>query len=120
MPNSYFNIELLLANISYLSGNNTLYEFGLNDSQFFFLESKEVHKESYPSLLLQEYNKAPFIIRQDNRFSSSETETVELPAFENIARANTAKTYKIKSGAYLSHFTTYFANNSINSFVETS
>lgn len=116
IPNLSFNIEFLLENISYLSTENILYEFGLNDNQFFFLESKQIHNKSYPSLSLDNFNKLPFVIWQDDNFFSNRIETIESPTFENIAYVNTNKTYKIAQGSYLSHLTTYLANNCINTF----
>lgn len=118
MPSLSFNIELLLENISYLSEDNTLYEFGLNYNQFFFLESKEVYKESYPSLSLQKIDKIPFIIWQDDKFYTNRSETIELPIFDNIACIDTGKTYKISKGAYLSHFSIFLANNKTNSYFD--
>ncbi|MDU1892357.1 MAG: hypothetical protein E6767_16855 [Dysgonomonas sp.] len=118
IPNLSFNIGLLLENISHLTAENTLYEFGLNDNQFFFLESKKIQKKAYPRLCLLEYDKIPFIIWKDDRFSLNKMEVVQLPIFDNIACVDINKTYKISNGTYLSHFAIYLANNSINSYFD--
>ena len=116
IPKLFFSIELLLENMSYISKENILYEFGLNDSEFFFLEFKKINEKSYPSLSLQRFNKQPFIIWKDDKFYSNKIEAVELPIFHNIADVHADRTYEIKRGAYLSHFVTYLSNNNRNSY----
>jgi hypothetical protein len=94
------------------SDESLLYEFGYSDPDFYYLEFKHLNPSSFPNFKDSMLEK-PFIVFRNNDINSNK-QKFSKPALENLKGVTKGNEVSVESGAFLSHFSTYCAQEGIN------